>query len=83
MNSSHVKRTGGLKPLVATGFVLVVVFWVLDILVHAYVFRHDQLFHFEPAELWSRGLASALILAFTFYTLGMANRLEATEESTR
>ena len=78
MNSSHVKRTGGLKPLVAAGFVLVVVFWVLDILVHAYVFRHDQLFHFEPAELWTRGLASALILAFTFFTVGMANRLEVT-----
>ena len=83
MNASRVKRTGGLNPLVATGFALVIFFWAIDILVNIYVFGQgglrDQLFHLEPAELWSRGLASALILAFTFYTLGIAKRLELTK----
>jgi diguanylate cyclase (GGDEF)-like protein/PAS domain S-box-containing protein len=69
--------------LVATGFALVIFFWVLDIVVNIYVFGRgglrDQLFHLEPAELWSRGLASGLILAFTFYTLGIAKRLELTK----
>jgi diguanylate cyclase (GGDEF)-like protein/PAS domain S-box-containing protein len=83
MNPNHVKRAGGLAQLIATGFVLVMFFWVLDVLVNVYVFRQgglrDQLFHLKPAELWSRGLASGLILAFTIYALGIANRLELTK----
>src|ERR1700682_2828821 len=66
MSDRRVKRTGGL-PLVATGFALVVFSWVLDVLVNVYVFRQgdlrSQLFHPIAEELWSRALASGLILA--------------------
>jgi diguanylate cyclase (GGDEF)-like protein/PAS domain S-box-containing protein len=83
MNASRVKRPGGLNPLVATGVALVIFFWVLDIVVNIYVFRQgglrDQLFHLKPSELWSRGLASGLILAYTIYILGIAKRLELTK----
>jgi diguanylate cyclase (GGDEF)-like protein/PAS domain S-box-containing protein len=83
MNASRARRSGGLTQLIATGFVLVMLFWILDILVNIYVFRQggfrDQLFHLKPAELWSRGLASVLILAFTIYVLGIAKRLEQTK----
>jgi diguanylate cyclase (GGDEF)-like protein/PAS domain S-box-containing protein len=77
------KRTAGWKQFVAIGLGLVTLFWVLDILVRITVFRQgglsEQLFQPGSAELWSRGLASGLILAFTTFAFSIAKRLELTK----
>ncbi|OGC78343.1 MAG: hypothetical protein A2145_02070 [candidate division Zixibacteria bacterium RBG_16_40_9] len=70
--------------MILTGVLLALAFWILETLIHAFIFHEggllQNLFPMEPNELWMRTLVCCLFIAYGIYAQFVVTRLKKSEE---
>ena len=72
------------KGMIFIGILLALAFWILEALIHAFVFQEGELlqklFPTDPNELWMRTLVCCLLIGFGIYSQRSIARIEKSEE---